>query len=77
MYVDFLADSFCTGAQFPPSPQSGKFPEKMVARSRARVRSGWLKSSPALRAQANSVGGQNEIETDFSRNTGFVPIFLK
>ena len=31
----------------------------------------------AFWARANSVGGQNETETDLSRNCEFVPIFLK
>jgi len=77
MYVDFLTKTFCTGIQFPTSPHSGKFGEKMVARLRARMARGWANSAPVLQANVNSVGGQNEIETDFSRNTGFVPIFLK
>ena len=33
-----------------------------------------MKSESVLRAKANSVGGQNETETDLSRNCRFVPI---
>ena len=77
MYVDVFTKTFCTGIRFPPVPQKETWSGVSEKCGRAEGAQGGENLKSALRAQANSVGGQNEIETDFSRNTGFVPIFLK
>ena len=77
MYVDFLTKTFCTGVQFPAVPQKETWSGVSAKCGRAEGAQGGQSLKSALRAQANSVGGQNEMETDLSRNCEFVPIFLK
>src|SRR3989344_7985837 len=59
--------------RFLPGAQFITWSENSPARLRAVRRRGWAKSESVLQANVNSVGGQNETETDLSRNCRFVP----
>ena len=58
MYVDFLTKTFCTGIQFPPSPPKETWSAVNEECGRAEGAQGGENLKSALRAQANSVGGQ-------------------